>query len=653
MYLLVPLLVICTLTTAATVHLSTRNLNSRLANIHLRSTSALRIDKVTYGSCADRPTVHHVVQQDIDTTTASRIVWVIPVDAPASGCLSAWKRSEVLGRSGVLQLQQALKKRQLVGIKMDNSTGIDTTGPWFDGVENLKVNPVSTVDEATAKAKKIGIVGGGPAGMMIAILLQSLGFWNWEILESSKRLGGRIRTVYLEGGPDDYQYQEMGPMRFPYQIRYAGTNETLDINDHKIVFQLGDYLNNLNNHDPKLAINFIEFIQTNPNTPYYIKGLKNPNGTYITLGASASDPRFASPSYPVQSTISSTILSKSRIAEVAKNMFLAHKRFIDEGLDNWSEFSYIHNVLKANLSTTDAIGADPGYSYWLDLYETTYFSNSFFKTIDKGLEQIPRAFSPHLLNRTHFRRRIEALKTFDGKTQLFWRETPTSRTLQNATYDYAVIAVPFTQVRQWRLSGLSQEITQAISNLGYSQACKIALHFRTRWWEKLDPPIFGGCTRTDIPGIGSFCYPSYHLNSSGPGVLLASYSAGDIAIRQVALTEEVHVQKTLEAMAEIHGPVVWREYTGLHYRQCWVLDANIGAGWANPNAGQHELFIPEYFKTINGTVFIGEHTSYTHAWIASALESAIRGAVQICLDLGLVDEAKNVTETWMGRWISV
>jgi hypothetical protein len=24
--------------------------------------------------------------------------------------------------------------------------------------------------------------------------------------------------------------------------------------------------------------------------------------------------------------------------------------------------------------------------------------------------------------------------------------------------------------------------------------------------------------------------------------------------------------------------------------------------------------------------------------------------VQLCLELGLVDEAKNITKTWMGRW---
>lgn len=52
-------------------------------------------------------------------------------------------------------------------------------------------------------------------------------------------------------------------------------------------------------------------------------------------------------------------------------------------------------------------------------------------------------------------------------------------------------------------------------------------------------------------------------------------------------------------------------------------------------------------------IFVGEHTSYTHAWIASALESGVRGSVQLMLELGLVDEAKTTVEKWMARWIEV
>lgn len=45
--------------------------------------------------------------------------------------------------------------------------------------------------------------------------------------------------------------------------------------------------------------------------------------------------------------------------------------------------------------------------------------------------------------------------------------------------------------------------------------------------------------------------------------------------------------------------------------------------------------------------------SLTQSIVSSALESGIRGSVQLLLELGLVDEAKAVTEKFMARWISV
>lgn len=48
-------------------------------------------------------------------------------------------------------------------------------------------------------------------------------------------------------------------------------------------------------------------------------------------------------------------------------------------------------------------------------------------------------------------------------------------------------------------------------------------------------------------------------------------------------------------------------------------------------------FIPAFFKTEQGIIMSGEGTSYTSSWIASALESGIRAATQVLLELGLVD----------------
>ncbi|KAK6951273.1 hypothetical protein Daesc_007804 [Daldinia eschscholtzii] len=240
------------------------------------------------------------------------------------------------------------------------------------------------------------------------------------------------------------------------------------------------------------------------------------------------------------------------------------------------------------------------------------------------------------------------------RVNLQWRDNYTDTVFQNASYDYTVFAVPFSMVKKMRLPYLPTTISNAIENMPFASACKVALEYKTRFWEHYDNPIFGGCsTSTDIPGVGSICYPSYCLNCTGPATILASYASGDWGARWVSVSEEEHVQYMVDAMAEIHGQLAYEQYTGKYNRRCWMLDPYEGGSWASPTIGQHQLYLPEYFKTYNNMIFVGEQTSYTHAWIASALESGIRGGVQLLLELGLVDEAKATVEKWMARWIDV
>ena len=50
---------------------------------------------------------------------------------------------------------------------------------------------------------KIGIVGAGPAGIHMALLLKQKGFKNIEILESSDRIGGKSYTIMHRGVPHE------------------------------------------------------------------------------------------------------------------------------------------------------------------------------------------------------------------------------------------------------------------------------------------------------------------------------------------------------------------------------------------------------------------------------------------------------------------
>src|ERR1700712_1900765 len=124
-------------------------------------------------------------------------------------------------------------------------------------------------------------------------LLDSVGIHDWRILEASQRIGGRVHTSYLNGTkPEDYQYQEMGPMRFPVSITYAGTNETLQIQDHKMVFQLGDALNQMNGNDSALEVKFIPWIQYASNDPA-ATSKRRPDGTIPGGAELRLDPSLA------------------------------------------------------------------------------------------------------------------------------------------------------------------------------------------------------------------------------------------------------------------------------------------------------------------------------------------------------------------------
>ena len=164
----------------------------------------------------------------------------------------------------------------------------------------------------------------------------------------------------------------------------------------------------------------------------------------------------------------------------------------------------------------------------------------------------------------------------------------------------------------------------------YSPSYQVALQFSTRFWEHYDLPILGGCsTTTDIPGIGQICYPSYKLNSTGPGVMLASYTSADFGIRFASLSVAEHVQYVLNAMIEIHGEVAREQYTGKYNRRCWALDPLESASWANPSVGMHKLYIPAFFKTENNVSCRLERGKIIRELMHKA-DDFRRGAYEVC-----------------------
>nr|POE69080.1 l-amino-acid oxidase [Quercus suber] len=455
-------------------------------------------------------------------------------------------------------------------------------------------------------------------------------------------------------------------MRFPVSITYSDTNETLQILDHRMVFQLADVLNRQNKNASEYRIDFVEWIQSAANDPANTSK-RRPDGTIPGSAEAASDPAYFNTANLTYSNATAVYeaegafeewarLDREHIRDIARNIFKSHKLAIENGLFDWSEAQYINHVLGYSKNITDQVVSFADvYPTWL--YEDVYFAATEWRTIDKGLSRLPAAFGPAVLNRTIFGTAVQGMEWNSAKQKMTIKYRNQGNLLDISPsameFDYVVVAVPFSRVRLWRLPDYSSLLSRAINTLNYGGTCKVALHYKTRFWEHLERPIIGGCGSVDIPGIGSICYPSYQINSTGPGVILASYVSRTFARSVTALTEEEHIALVQRAMIETHGVVAQEQWTGNYDRICWEVDRYQAGAWADPLVGQQDLYLPAYFHTEKHTVFVGEHTSYTSSWIWSALESAVRGTTQLLLDMGLVDEAKEITEFWMARWISV
>ncbi|ORZ25884.1 flavin-containing amine oxidoreductase-domain containing protein [Absidia repens] len=340
---------------------------------------------------------------------------------------------------------------------------------------------------------------------------------------------------------------------------------------------------------------------------------------------------------------------------MAENMYAAHQMFLDRGYDNWSEWGYVHNKLGKSLNVS-ALATEGGGA--LMIWERVYFdfiiATSLWKTVDQGLNRIAEAFKPLLGNKVQFNTMVSKLAfTDDNKVAVQWKSSPFDPNYQSKTYDRVIVSAPFSVVRTWHLPKMSYTITKAIRTLKFSQACKVALEFKTRFWEYGDRPIFGGCTSTDLAS-GKACYPPYrHPDGDGRGVMLGNYISGDMALSLSAMNEEDHVALVLDNMVEIHGEQARQQFTGNYQRYCGNLDPYAACSWAAPEPGQHSLFSPSYFQMEQGLVFVGEHTDVKHAWISAALASALRGVVMILVEAGHVDDARKLVRHWDAPWLDI
>ncbi|SFJ29583.1 monoamine oxidase [Halobacillus dabanensis] len=462
--------------------------------------------------------------------------------------------------------------------------------------------------EKKSHPKKVLIIGGGMAGLVAASLLKEAGH-HVTILEGNDRIGGRVYTVrkpFTSGN-----YLDVGAMRIP--------------DNHALVFE---YIRRF-----QLPVN--PFINSSPVDLIYVNNVlttrkmyeENPDILNFPVNENEKDKTatelFLEATQPFLELYSNSTPKeqerlKAQYSEYSMGEFLEFNPIgkplskdairsigVLLGLEGFPEFSFV-DIL------TDIIF--PIFSKTVKFFE-----------IDGGNDRLPLSFMKELQHNIHLNRKVDKIYQLDNEVRIQAINPKTGR-WHHYEGDFAIVTVPFSVfqfIDVFPYHSISFEKWHIIRELLNLPAVKIGIEFRHRFWGKAGV----GNALTDQPSKFSYI-PSHKIGSSGPAVLLGSYSWGYDAILWASLPYNELVRELLDDLARIYGNVVYREYMQA-FSYNWGLNQFSGGAFTLFLPGQAENFSKIIRQPEGRLHFAGEHTSSFHGWIEGAIESGIRTANEI------------------------
>ncbi|WP_433663949.1 FAD-dependent oxidoreductase [Nocardia sp. CA-128927] len=537
-----------------------------------------------------------------------------------------------------------LLARQLLGV---DENGTDLTLAY------LKIL-IDTGLPATDKPKKIVVVGAGPAGLSAANLLAEAGHQVTVLEANGNRTGGRVKT-FRGIFTDPALYAEAGAMRLSsVQPMVLALADKLGV--PRRPFYNTDVLAETRT-PPTPPVFYRSFTgeewSNGPKLRYVPppaagRSLIKVNGTTATRGEYAANPGALHAGFGCELTTSSSAALDTALRKVAA----LHNQPIERQVEAWAELlsTYENHSLRGYLmeqgwpkkrieaiGTLENLTARLRHSVVFPLVDHTLIpSDATYWELAGGMASLTDALAGRLGPAILMGKRMTRLEQTDhgvriwttGETGDEGSDGQPTGPAESFDADYAIVAIPLTAARFCTFDPpLSYDKRRAIIELHHDAATKVLLEFRSRFWEQGPTGFRGGRCVTDAPNR-SIHFPSHVADSDG-GVVLASYTFSDDAMRWDSLTEGERIHFALAGMRELFGARVDTEFTGVGITQSWVRARYALGEAAIPTPGQlHDHHIAT--RSVEGrTHFAGDHTSLNTAWIEGALESGVRAAVEV------------------------
>ena len=522
------------------------------------------------------------------------------------------------------------------------------------------------VTETSLSAQKVCIVGAGIAGLYIAMILDDLQIPNleYDILEASDRVGGRVYTYRFSERENDYY--DVGAMRYP---DIPTMQRTFDLFRRTGVRLLKYHLQGT--RCPMLF-----------NDRPFAAAARDPYGVSVSSGGTVPDDVVGNVEGILEDAFGPFKRAMAQDFETGFRCLMAVDHFSTReylkrgGANGLGRHLDFHSIQWLETQSTSTNLFDQAFSESvMDSCDFDGFGEEVeWYCVRGGTGKVIEAMQQRIKGRVETGKRVRKMALdrsshAENNMTVHVAGEPEPRDGYLTVFNTTTLGC----LSRMDTSGLDLHPAQkeAIRSLHYDESCKVALQFSYPWWIVDCGIREGGCSSTDLP-LRTCVYPSYnrHDGDDKPAVLLASYTWAQDATRlgsmianrtvqpdgsreQQPPSEEELVELILQNLARLHaGKITYDKikssFTGTYHAWAWQNDPFSAGAFAMYGPGQFSNLYPYLTRPAADSKFhiVGEAASANHAWIVGSLDSAYSAVFKFLYRFSLWSHLQRLVERW-------